>query len=243
MSADALFLELLDQRGTTLTLEQEQQFEDYYELLVSWNEKMNLTAITDKHQVYLKHFYDSLTLGFFLPLQHVETVADIGSGAGFPSLPIKIMYPHLKITIVDSLNKRIQFLQHLCSRLKLDNVRCIHARAEEAGRSPEHRDHYDLVTARAVARLNVLNELCLPFVKKGGWFVAMKGAQAKDEIIEAAYSAKELQAELAEQPSFELPEEISKRHLVIYRKLGVTPRKYPRKPGTPAKMPLLETKP
>ncbi|WP_438445208.1 16S rRNA (guanine(527)-N(7))-methyltransferase RsmG [Gorillibacterium sp. sgz5001074] len=232
------FVSMLQEKGLTLTERQLEQFESYYRELVEWNEKMNLTAITDREQVYLKHFYDSLTLSFHVALQDVETMADIGAGAGFPSLPNKIAYPHLKLTIVDSLNKRIHFLQHLVAVLGLDQVSCIHARAEEAGRDSKLRDRFDLTSARAVARLNVLNELCLPFVKQGGAFAAMKGAQSAEEVEEAKASIKLLNAKLEKVATFELPVEQAERNIVVLRKTGGTPAKYPRKPGTPSKDPI-----
>lgn len=234
------FIERLSQQGIQLSGAQLEQFEIYYKELVEWNEKMNLTAITDREQVYLKHFYDSLTLPGYLDLTRVETMADIGAGAGFPSVPIKIVYPHLKLTIIDSLNKRIGFLQHLIQQLGLEQVICIHGRAEEAGRNPNLRDRFDLVTARAVARLNVLNELCLPFAKVGGIFAAMKGAQSAEELEEAKASIRLLQAQLVCVHTFELPVELAERNIVVLAKQASTPAKYPRKPGTPAKEPLMK---
>lgn len=233
------FIELLGGHGLTLSDKQLEQYETYYRLLVEWNEKMNLTAITARDQVYLKHFYDSLTLSFYVPLEKVETMADIGAGAGFPSLPNKIAYPHLKLTIVDSLNKRIHFLQHVIEQLGLEDVTCIHARAEEAGRKVELRDRFDLVSARAVARLNVLNELCLPFAKQGGRFAAMKGSHSAEELEEAKNSIKLLNAKLEKVHTFELPVEQAERNIIVLNKTGGTPAKYPRKPGTPSKEPLM----
>jgi 16S rRNA (guanine527-N7)-methyltransferase len=188
--------------------------------------------------VYEKHFYDSVSLSFFVDLANVQTLADIGSGAGFPSIPLKICFPHLKVVIVDSLNKRIGFLKALAEQLGLDGVECVHGRAEDVARLPEYRDAFDLVTARAVARLNVLNEFCLPFVKKGGTFAAMKGAQSDEEVKEAGISFRELKGNLKSQYQFRLPHEQSDRHIVLVEKVDVTPRKYPRKAGTPLKQPL-----
>ncbi|GBF73523.1 putative 16S rRNA methyltransferase G, partial [Paenibacillus sp. 598K] len=147
------FAALLAQQGLTITERQLAQFDRYYELLVEWNERMNLTGITERGAVYEKHFYDSAALSFVTDMVGTTSVADIGSGAGFPSLPLKICFPHLKVTIVDSLNKRIQFLQHVVSELGLTDVLCVHGRAEDIARQPAHRDRYDLATARAVARL------------------------------------------------------------------------------------------
>ncbi|MFC0210931.1 16S rRNA (guanine(527)-N(7))-methyltransferase RsmG [Paenibacillus chartarius] len=241
MSTDAqqLLVDLLSAQGIVLTEKQLLQFDIYYRTLVEWNEKMNLTGITDREQVYLKHFYDSLSLAFFLPMEEVSRLADIGSGAGFPGIPLKIVYPHLKLTIVDSLQKRIHFLEHLSSELGLTDAAFIHGRAEDIARLPDHRDQYDLVTARAVARLAVLNEFCLPFVKTNGLFVAMKGASGEEELSEARYSMDQLKGSLERAEKFTLPMEESSRQLFFVRKKSPTPPKYPRKAGLPLKEPLL----
>jgi 16S rRNA (guanine527-N7)-methyltransferase len=233
------FSELLQEHSLTLTTEQWKQFELYYDVLVEWNEKMNLTGITERDQVFLKHFYDSISLSFYVPMDSIQSIADIGSGAGFPSLPLKILFPHLKVTIVDSLNKRIQFLNHVVTTLKLSNVQCIHGRAEDLGHDRMMRDSFDLVTARAVARMNVLNEFCLPFVKKGGIFAAMKGSDPKEELKEAEYSLKQLKGKVQQVYSFELPIEQSSRHVILINKVHETPKAYPRKAGTPMKSPLV----
>ncbi|WP_127587552.1 16S rRNA (guanine(527)-N(7))-methyltransferase RsmG [Paenibacillus koleovorans] len=233
------FEELLTAKQLDLSAEQWERFELYYRELVDWNERMNLTAITDREQVFVKHFYDSISLSFYVPLQSIASMADIGSGAGFPSIPLKIMFPHLKVTIVDSLNKRIGFLNALVTRLGLSDVSCLHGRAEDVARKSEHRDQYDLVTARAVARLSVLNEFCLPFVKTGGLFAAMKGSDLPDELKEAKISLRELKGEVEASHQFELPVEHSTRHIVCIRKKAATPAKYPRKAGTPLKQPLV----
>ncbi|WP_019914537.1 16S rRNA (guanine(527)-N(7))-methyltransferase RsmG [Paenibacillus sp. HW567] len=235
----AQFIFLLQEQGIKLTTEQLAQFELYFQALVSWNEKMNLTGIIERDQVYTKHFYDSLSLAFYADIEKVRNLADIGSGAGFPGIPLKICFPHLKLTIVDSLSKRITFLQHVCDTLKLSNVQLIHGRAEDVARQFAHRDAYDLVTARAVARLSLLNEFCLPFTRKDGIFAAMKGNDPSEELTEAKRSLKELRAELQKVESFSLPVEESARHIVMIRKTGATPAKYPRKAGIPAKSPLL----
>lgn len=233
------FSELLSQHGIALTDEQHRQFDTYHRLLADWNERMNLTGITEREAVYEKHFYDSVSLSFFVDLKEVERMADIGSGAGFPSIPLKICFPQLKVLIVDSLNKRIQFLTHLASELRLSKVECVHGRAEDIARVAEHRDAYDLVTARAVAKLNVLGEFCLPFVKKGGLFAAMKGSDPQEEIREAAASLRELREELVQVHAMKLPHEQSDRHIVLVRKTDATPKKYPRKAGLPIKQPLV----
>ncbi|GAB7054908.1 MULTISPECIES: 16S rRNA (guanine(527)-N(7))-methyltransferase RsmG [unclassified Paenibacillus] len=233
------FTDLLNNRGIRLSESQLHQFELYYRELVDWNERMNLTGIIEREQVYIKHFYDSLSVAFFVPMSDHLKIADIGSGAGFPSIPLKIAFPHLRVTIVDSLNKRIHFLNHVTSFLGLSDVQCVHARAEDAARLPVHRDQYDLVTARAVARMAVLNEFCLPFVSVGGLFVAMKGQGVQDEIEEASFSLRELRGQWLNTHRFELPVEESTRHIVLITKTGPTPKKYPRKAGTPLKSPLI----
>ncbi|NGM81938.1 16S rRNA (guanine(527)-N(7))-methyltransferase RsmG [Paenibacillus sp. 7124] len=232
------FVRRLEERGIVLS-QQLDQFESYYRELVSWNEKMNLTGITEREQVYTKHFYDSLSLAFFVDMQAVERMADIGSGAGFPGIPLKIAFPQLKLTIVDSLSKRISFLKHVCDELKLEGVELIHGRAEDIARQTSHRDSYDLVTARAVARMALLNEFCLPFVRKDGIFAAMKGSDPAEELSEAKFSLKELRGQLEKVEPFSLPIEDSARHIIFIRKTGATPAKYPRKAGIPAKTPLV----
>lgn len=234
-----LFREELAEHKLIVTDRMLQQFELYYRELIEWNERMNLTGITERQQVYMKHFFDSLSLSFFTDMKQVGKLADIGSGAGFPSIPLKIMFPHLEVTIIDSLNKRIGFLQHLVRVLELEHVVAVHARAEEAGRKPSYRERYDLVTARAVARLNVLNEFCLPFVKVGGIFAAMKGTNPSEELSEAEYSMKRLGAELQQVHPFTLPLEHSERHIIVMKKIQSTPKAYPRKPGTPLRQPLV----
>lgn len=233
------FVDRLQEHGITVTEEQLHQFESYYEVLVEWNEKMNLTGITEREQVYTKHFYDSITLAFYVDMTKVNTMADIGSGAGFPGIPLKICFPHLKLTIVDSLNKRINFLNHVVDSIGLSGVELIHGRAEEIARKQGYRDGFDLVTARAVARMVVLNEFCLPFTKVGGRFAAMKGSDPAEEVKEAGRSLKELRGELDAIHSFSLPVEESDRHIVIIGKKGATPSKYPRKAGTAAKTPIV----
>lgn len=235
----AQFIALLQEQGIKLSDKQLEQFELYFQELVSWNEKMNLTGITERDQVYMKHFYDSLSLSFYLNMNEAGSLADIGSGAGFPGIPLKICFPHLKLMIVDSLSKRISFLQHICDTLGLKDVQLIHGRAEDVSRVFAHRDAYDIVTARAVARLSLLNEFCLPFTKKDGIFAAMKGSDPSEELAEAKRSFKELRAELQKVESFSLPVEESSRHIVMIRKTGATPAKYPRKAGIPAKAPLI----
>lgn len=232
------FQQQLEQKGISLSNEQLQQFERYYELLVEWNEKMNLTSITEKKEVYLKHFYDSISAAFYFDFSKPLSICDVGAGAGFPSIPLKICFPHLHISIVDSLKKRITFLEHLASELKLTNVAFYHDRAETFGKNKEFRESFDLVTARAVARLSVLSELCLPLVKVEGHFLALKASSAEEELEKAQKAVKTLGGTLEEMNNFSLPIEESERNIIVIRKDRPTPKKYPRKPGTPNKMPL-----
>ncbi|MGK0553886.1 16S rRNA (guanine(527)-N(7))-methyltransferase RsmG [Macrococcus capreoli] len=233
------FVQKLEEKGFTVTEQQRKQFAIYYETLVEWNKLMNLTAVTDKEDVYLKHFFDSITPSFYFDFTKVKSICDVGAGAGFPSIPLKIMFPHLEVTIVDSLNKRINFLNHLSAELDLTNVRFIHDRAETFGKG-EYRESFDVVTARAVARLSVLSELCLPLVKKGGHFIALKGAQGEIEVEEGLFAISILGGEVIENHPLTLPEEDSMRYILDIEKKRQTPKKYPRKPGTPNKEPLLK---
>ncbi|MBB6445417.1 16S rRNA (guanine(527)-N(7))-methyltransferase RsmG [Bacillus benzoevorans] len=232
------FIQLLAERGITLTDRQLEQYEIYYETLVEWNEKMNLTAITDKSEVYLKHFFDSLTAGFYFDFNQDLSLCDVGAGAGFPSIPIKIAFPGIHVTIVDSLNKRIHFLEHLAKELKLENVRFIHDRAETFGQLKGHRESYDIVTARAVARMSVLSELCLPLVKVGGTFIAMKGSSGQEELQAGKKAITLFGGSVKEKYSFLLPVEESERNIFLIAKEKPTPKKYPRKPGTPNRSPI-----
>lgn len=234
------FRAALLEHGIELSSEQMLQYEDYYKLLVEWNEKINLTAITEKSDVYLKHFYDSIMLISAKDVFRDDlSICDVGAGAGFPSLPLKIAFPNLKITIVDSLNKRINFLNHVVSELSLSNVHLYHDRAETFGKNKKFRESFDLVTARAVARLNVLTELCLPLVKKQGYFIALKAAKSEEEIIEAQKVIGLLGGKLIEEIETELPGTTDSRNLVVIQKKKETPNKYPRKPGTPNKQPII----
>jgi 16S rRNA (guanine527-N7)-methyltransferase len=232
------FAILLEEKGIGLSPLQKKQFDTYYETLIAWNEKMNLTAITDRHGVYLKHFYDSLTPGFFYDFSGTSSLCDVGSGAGFPSIPLKIVFPHLKVTIVDALKKRLVFLEALINALGLEGVALHHDRAETFGRRKEFRESFDVVTARAVARLNVLCEYCLPLAKTGGMFIAMKGASGEEELKEAGRAVATLGGTVDKVERFTLPQEQSQRHLIFIEKIKPTPKAYPRKPGIPKKDPL-----
>ncbi|MBZ5752289.1 MULTISPECIES: 16S rRNA (guanine(527)-N(7))-methyltransferase RsmG [Metabacillus] len=234
----ALFQSSLAEKGIILSPQQMNQFDLYFDLLVEWNEKMNLTSITEKKEVYLKHFYDSVSAAFYFNFSEPFTICDIGAGAGFPSIPINICFPHLRISIVDSLQKRINFLSHLTQELGLQNVKLFHDRAETFGQNQEYRESFDVVTARAVARLSVLSELCLPLVKEDGFFLAMKAAAAKEELDAGKRALQVLGGKVQEIHSFELPMENSERTILVIEKVKKTPKKYPRKPGMPNKLPI-----
>ena len=231
----------LAKHGVKLSDEQMQQFQTYYEFLVATNEHVNLTAITKQDEVYLKHFYDSLLPA--LEVKDLQTrpfsICDVGAGAGFPSIPLKIVFPNLKVTIVDSLNKRIKFLEELSQKLNLTDTYFYHARAEEfAGKKSGFRESFDVVTARAVARLSVLSEFCLPLVKLNGRFIALKAQKASEELADAKYAVATLGGKIEEDIQTALPKSDETRHIIVISKKKTTPNKYPRKPGTPAKQPL-----
>ncbi|GEQ34059.1 16S rRNA (guanine(527)-N(7))-methyltransferase RsmG [Marinilactibacillus psychrotolerans] len=229
----------LERRGLPITDDKMTQYKLYLELLQEWNQKINLTAITEQEEVYLKHFYDSLTAGLYVDFSKgVHSLCDVGSGAGFPSIPLKILYPDLKVTIVDSLKKRISFLEIVMDKLNLSDVTLLHDRAETFGQNKTYRATYDFVTARAVARMSVLAELCLPLLKKDGVFIAMKAAHAPEEMKEANKAITTLGGKFREDFSFELPKAAGERHIILIDKKKETPNKYPRKPGTPNKQPL-----
>ncbi|WP_085993791.1 16S rRNA (guanine(527)-N(7))-methyltransferase RsmG [Oceanobacillus senegalensis] len=228
----------LKEKGIELSEIQLEQFETYFKLLVEWNEKINLTALTAEEDVYLKHFYDSISAAFYYDFTKEQSICDVGAGAGFPSIPLKICFPELKVTIVDSLQKRIVFLNQLAEKLQLSNVAFYHDRAETFGKNKEHRESFDIVTARAVARMSVLSELCLPLVKKNGIFIAMKGAQADNELSDAKNAIEILGGEAKDTHTFTLPNDEGERSIIFINKRKKTPNKYPRKPGTPNKSPL-----
>lgn len=234
------FKNSLEKHGIMLNEHQMKQYEIYFNCLVEWNEKINLTAITEKKDVYLKHFYDSLTLAFERDMtRNSISLCDVGSGAGFPSIPLKIAFPNIEISIVDSLNKRINFLKELTKELGLEQVNLYHSRAEDFGQNKEFRETFDLVTARAVARLNVLAELCLPLVKKDGQFLAMKAAKSEEELAEAKKAIATLGGKVVSEQEVNLPITEDERFIIEIDKKKVTPNKYPRKAGLPNKKPLI----
>lgn len=214
----------------TLTENQYEQFQKYFELLAEWNEKMNLTAITDESGVALKHFADSLSLLNFVDIPQNSTLADVGTGAGFPGVVLKIARPDIKLTLIDSLNKRLVFLGEVCAQLGIE-AELIHSRAEDGARDEKLRESFDFAVSRAVARMNVLSEYCLPYVKVGGAFCAMKGAQANEEFKESLNAINTLGGKIENKYFFELPENGGERAIAVVRKVKNTPQKYPRQSG------------
>lgn len=214
----------------TLTENQYEQFQKYFELLAEWNEKMNLTAITDESGVALKHFADSLSLLNFVDIPQNSSLADVGTGAGFPGVVLKIARPDIRLTLIDSLNKRLVFLGEVCAQLGIE-AELIHSRAEDGARDEKLRESFDFAVSRAVARMNVLSEYCLPYVKVGGAFCAMKGAQANEEFKESLNAINTLGGKLENKYFFELPENGGERAIAVVRKVKNTPPKYPRQSG------------
>lgn len=214
----------------TLTKNQYEQFQKYFELLAEWNEKMNLTAITDESGVALKHFADSLSLLNFVDIPQNSSLADVGTGAGFPGVVLKIARPDIKLTLIDSLNKRLVFLSEVCAQLGIE-AELIHSRAEDGARDEKLRESFDFAVSRAVARMNVLSEYCLPYVKVGGAFCAMKGAQANEEFKESLNAINTLGGKLENKYFFELPENGGERAIAVVSKVKNTPQKYPRQSG------------
>lgn len=235
------FCKDLKELQISLSERQLQQFMCYYELLVEWNTVMNLTAITDFDDVMKKHFIDSLSLVKAYDLTESATVIDIGTGAGFPGIPLKIAFPHLKITLLDSLHKRVRFLEAVIEELALEEINALHGRAEEYAGKGKLREQYDLCVSRAVANLTTLSEYCLPYVKPGGFFISYKAEKAAQEKAEADYAIALLGGEMKEQITFNIPHSDLNRNLFVIRKCKATPDRFPRKAGTAAREPLTET--
>lgn len=232
------FYQQLAEQGFELSDSQKEQFERYFKLLVEWNEKINLTAITEKSEVYLKHFYDSVAPVLQGKISNEKIrLLDIGAGAGFPSLPMKILCPEIDVTIIDSLNKRINFLTLLAEELGLTGVHFYHGRAEDFGQNKDFRASFDVVTARAVARMQVLSELTIPFLKVGGRLVALKAVAAEDELADAKNALAQLFSKVLETYNYDLPNGDG-RNMTIVEKKKETPNKFPRRAGLPNKKPL-----
>lgn len=232
------FYEGLRELDVALSEKQMQQFMTFYELLVEKNKVMNLTAITELSEVIPKHFLDSLSLVMAVDPEDLETMVDVGSGAGFPGIPLKIAFPHLKVTLMDSLRKRVDFLNEVILKLGLKGIKAVHGRAEDLARESKYRENFDLCVSRAVAALPVLSEYCLPFVGEGGLFVAYKAKDAEAECRSAERAVEMLGGVIADMVLFSLPGTAHDRTLVVIEKEEHTPKAYPRKAGMPEKKPL-----
>ncbi|MBD8916058.1 MAG: 16S rRNA (guanine(527)-N(7))-methyltransferase RsmG [Pseudobutyrivibrio sp.] len=228
----------LQQLHIALSEKQMEQFLQYYELLVEKNKVMNLTTITEFDEVVEKHFLDSVSLTQQLDLHQPLKVLDLGTGAGFPGIPLKIVFPELEITLMDSLNKRVLFLQDVISSLQLENIEAVHGRAEEAARNKKYRESFDLCVSRAVANISTLSEYCLPFVKIGGSFISYKSSTIEDELEDGKKGIAILGGKVKDVYKFTLPDSELQRSFVIIEKEKKTPKAYPRKAGTPSKEPL-----
>lgn len=224
--------------GIELDELQEKQFTDFYEYLVEKNKVMNLTGITEFQEVLVKHFLDSLACVKAVPMKEIKTVMDIGTGAGFPGVPLKIAFPHLEACLLDSLKKRVRFLEETFQLLKLEDIKAVHGRAEEYAKNKAYRETYDLCVSRAVSNLATLSEYCLPYVKTGGVFVSYKSGKVQEEVEQAEKAVRILGGKIKDIIYFKLPDSEIDRSLVVIEKIKQTPARYPRKAGTPLKEPL-----
>ena len=224
--------------GIELTQQQKDQYIQYYEYLIEKNKVMNLTGITEFQEVLTKHFLDSLSCVKAVDMTKVKTIIDIGTGAGFPGIPLKIAFPHLEACLLDSLKKRVNFLEETFTLLGLTNIKAIHGRAEEYAKNKQYRETYDLCVSRAVSNLATLSEYCLPYVKTGGYFISYKSGTVQEEVEQAQKAVKILGGKIQDVVYFQLPDSEIQRSLVVIEKIKATPGRYPRKAGTPLKEPL-----
>lgn len=227
-----------EELGITLNDTQKNQFIQFYEYLVEKNKVMNLTGITEFQEVLVKHFLDSLACVKAVDMSKVNRIMDIGTGAGFPGVPLKIAFPHLEACLLDSLKKRVNFLEENFQLLKLENITAIHGRAEEFAKNKAYRETYDLCVSRAVSNLATLSEYCLPYVKTGGFFISYKSGTVQEEVEQAQKAIKILGGRIQDVVYFQLPDSEIQRSLVVIEKVKATPGRYPRKAGTPLKEPL-----
>lgn len=234
----AYIIDEMNKLGISLTEQQSEQLYEYYRLLVEWNSFMNLTGITEFSEVVQKHFVDSLSIVKVKNMNDVDNLIDVGTGAGFPGLPLKIVFPHLKVTLLDSLNKRIDFLNAVIEKTGLTGIETIHGRAEDFAKPGLKREIYDLCVSRAVANLATLSEYCLPYVKIGGEFISYKSGEVADELQDAKSAVFLLGGKVESCENFDLPGSDIHRSLVRIKKVGGCPKKYPRKAGMPSKVPL-----
>lgn len=233
------YLENITNGKNTLSESQLSQFEAYFEMLVEKNKVMNLTAITERDDVILKHFIDSLALAKYYDFNKPANLIDVGTGAGFPGLPLAIAFPEIKVTLFDSLNKRILFLQEVVDELGLDfRVKCVHGRAEEGARNLDFREKYDLAVSRAVANMAVLSEYCIPFTRVGGYFIPYKSGDIEDELSQGKKAVKLLGGNIEKVEKLTLPDSDISRSFIFIKKEKSTPKKFPRKPGTASREPI-----
>ena len=233
-----IFETKLEELGITLNEIQKKQFISYYEILVEWNKVMNLTGITEYEEVNEKHFVDSLSIVKAIDINKVESIIDIGTGAGFPGIPLKIAFPHLKVVLLDSLNKRIKFLDTVIDELGLNGIKTIHGRAEDFAKREEYREKFDLCVSRAVANLATLSEYCIPYVKKEGLFVPYKSGEIEEELEQSKKAVHVLGAKIKDVVKFQLPGSEIGRSFIVINKIQNTAKKYPRKAGLPSKEPI-----
>lgn len=238
MTFSKILAQAASEYSIKLTEEQLGSFSKYFKILVEWNEKINLTAITDPQEVAVKHMIDSLSCYDKTVFKNGATIIDIGTGAGFPGLPLKIFQPDLKLTLFDSLNKRILFLKAVTEELGIQNIEFVHSRAEDGGKNRKFREKYDIAVSRAVAKLNVLSELCLPFVRIGGFFIALKGSRYSEEVNEATEALRRLGGKITKIENIKLPGLDDVRAVIYIKKVNTTPLTYPRRPGVAEKNPL-----
>ncbi len=239
MDGKTILYESCAKMGVLLTEKQLEQFLQYQKLLLEWNEKMNLTAITEEREVMLKHFADCISIVSAVSLPKNASVIDVGTGAGFPGIPLKVVCPCLHMTLLDSLQKRIVFLEEVIKKLSLEHISCVHARAEDGGKNEYYREQFDYCVSRAVANLTVLSEYCLPFVKLGGLLIALKGPEAEQEVNQAKRAIQVLGGEVIEIKQIIIPDTELRHTLVLIKKVIQTPSQYPRKAGKVLKNPII----
>lgn len=232
------FEQMLDELDICYTKKMIEQFHLYYDTLIEWNKFMNLTAITEYQDVISKHFIDSLSIVKAMDMTKISTMIDIGTGAGFPGLPIKIVFPFINVCLLDSLNKRVKFLNEVIDKLELNDITALHGRAEDYAKKNDHREKYDLCVSRAVANLSSLSEYCLPYIKKGGWFVPFKSGDVENELLSSKRAIRELGGQVEDIIKFQLINTDIGRSLILIKKVSITNKKYPRKAGMPTREPL-----
>ena len=230
--------ELCKNNEIDLSDTQLEQFQIFYDYMIEMNQVMNLTSITEEDEVILKHFYDSMSVVKYYDFNQGENVIDVGTGAGFPGIPLAILLPGIQFTLMDSLNKRITFLKDVVEKCGLKNVECIHSRAEELAKNEKYREKYDICVSRAVANLSILLEYCIPFIKKGGKFISYKSISSEEELSASKNAQNKLCCKLKNNISFELSDTDNKRNFLIFEKFDLTASKYPRNNGIPRKKPL-----